>query len=191
MRLTPIAFAAAIVVGTMASAGHSQRPDAQIDARSVAMAQQAQAALTAGRHDEATDLYETALAVDPRNREAYLGLARVAQAQRLPGKAIRLYQDALTIEPNDLNALAGQGEAYVQRGAVDRARTNLTRVRELCGRSACPQATNLAAVIQRGPPVEAAQATPPAVPTPTPTTPATSTPATPQPTTPQPAPQPE
>jgi len=170
MRLTPIAFAAAIVAGTMASAGHGQRPDTQIDARSAAMAQQAQAALTAGRHDEATDLYETALAVDPRNRAAYLGLARVAQAQRLPGKAIRLYQDALTIEPNDLNALAGQGEAYVQRGAVDRARRNLTRVQELCGRNACPQATSLAAVIQRGPPVEAAQASPPA--TPTPATPA-------------------
>lgn len=165
MRLTPIAFAAAIVVGTMASAGHGQRTDAQIDARSMALTQQGQAALSAGNHDEATNLYETALAVDPRNREAYLGLARVAQAQRLPGKAIRLYGDALGIEPNDVNALAGQGEAYVQRGAVDRARRNLTRVQELCGRP-CPQATNLAAVIQRGPPVEAAQATPPTPPTP-------------------------
>jgi tetratricopeptide (TPR) repeat protein len=167
MRLTPVAFAAVIVVGTMASAGHGQRADAQIDARSVALSRQAQAALTAARHDEATDLYETALAVDPRNRDAYLGLARVAQAQRLPGKAIRLYQDALTIEPNDVNALAGQGQAYVQRGAVDRARRNLTRVQELCGRP-CPQATELAAVIQRGPPVAAAQATPPATTPPAP-----------------------
>lgn len=172
MRLTPVAIAAAIIVGTMASAGHGQRPDDQIDARSVTLAQQGQAALTAGRHDDASDFYETALAVDPRNRPAYLGLARVAQAQRLPGKAIRLYQDALTIEPNDLAALAGQGEAFVQRGAVDRARRNLTRVQELCGRNACPQATQLSAVIQRGPPVEAAQATPPATPAPTTTPPA-------------------
>jgi len=170
MRLMPVALAAVIVVGTMASAGHGQRADSQIDARSVSLAQQAQAALTAGRHDQATDLYETALAVDPRNRDAYLGLARVAQAQRLPGKAIRLYQDALTIEPNDVNALSGQGQAYVQRGAVDRARRNLTRVQELCGRP-CPQATELSAVIQRGPPVETAQqAAPPAT---TPAAPAT------------------
>jgi len=159
MRLMPVALAAAIVAGTMASAGHSQRPDDQIDARSTALSREAQTALTAGRHDDATDLYETALAVDPRNREAYLGLARVAQAQRLPGKAIRLYQDALTIEPNDVNALAGQGEAYVQRGAVDRARRNLTRVQELCGRP-CPQATQLSAVIQRGPPVATAGTAP-------------------------------
>ena len=171
MRLTPVALAAVIIAGTMASAGHGQRPDDQIDTRSVTMAQQAQAALTAGRQDEATDLYETALAIDPRNRAAYLGLARVAQAQRLPGKAIRLYQDALTIEPNDVNALAGQGEAYVQRGAVDRARRNLTRVQELCGNNSCPQAQQLAAVIQRGPPVEAAQANPPTPPQPTPPAP--------------------
>lgn len=170
MRLTPIAFAAAIIAGTMASAGHGQRPDAQIDPGSAALAQQGQTALTAGRHDEATDLYETALAVDPRNRDAYLGLARVAQAQQLPGKAIRLYQDALGIEPNDVNALAGQGEAYVQRGAVDRARRNLTRVQELCGRP-CPQANQLSATIQRGPPVEAAQATPAPTPAQAPATP--------------------
>jgi tetratricopeptide (TPR) repeat protein len=163
MRLMPVALAAAIVAGTMASAGHGQRPDDQINARSTALSRDAQTALGAGRHNEATDLYETALAVDPRNREAYLGLARVAQAQRLPGKAIRLYQDALTIEPNDVNALAGQGEAYVQRGAVDRARRNLTRVQELCGKP-CPQATQLTAVIQRGPPVATAEGTPQPVP---------------------------
>jgi tetratricopeptide (TPR) repeat protein len=167
MRLMPVALAAAIAAGTMASAGYSQRPDDQIDARSASLARQAQTALTASRHDEATDLFETALAVDPRNREAYLGLARVAQAQRLPGKAIRLYQDALTIEPNDVNALAGQGEAYVQRGAVDRARRNLTKVQEICGRP-CPQATQLAAVIQRGPPVATAEGTTPATPAPQP-----------------------
>ncbi len=170
MRLTPVALAAAIIAATMASTGHSQRPNDQIDSRSVAMARDAEAALTSGRHNDATDLYETALALDPRNRAAYLGLARVAQAQRLPGKAIGLYQDALAIEPNDLNALAGQGEAYVQRGAVDRARRNLTRVQELCGRS-CPQATQLAAVIQRGPPVATAEGAQPATPQPTPAKP--------------------
>ena len=161
MRLMPVVLAAAIAAGTMASAGYSQRPDDQIDGRSVALSGQAQTALQAGRHDDATDLFETALAVDPRNRTAYLGLARVAQAQRLPGKAIRLYQDALTIEPNDVNALAGQGEAMVQRGAVDRAKRNLERIRTLC-KDPCPQATTLAAVIAKGPPPEVLTAQAPA-----------------------------
>lgn len=169
MRLTPVVLSLAVAAATMASAGYSQRPDSQIDARSVALARAGQAAVAANRPDEAIDSFETALAVDPRNREAFIGLARVAQAQRLPGKAIRLYADALQIEPNDVAALAGQGEAYVQRGAVERARRNLARVRELCGARACPQGTQLAAAIERGPPVATAQA--PAAPTPTPAQP--------------------
>ena len=153
MRLTPIVLTLAVAAATMASAGQSQRPDDQIDPRSTALVQQAQAQSSAGRFDEANDLLETALAVDPRNRAAYIALGHVAQAQRLPGKAVRYYADALRMEPNDVNALAGQGEAYVQRGAVERARRNLERVQTLC-RQPCPQAQQLAAVIQRGPPAE-------------------------------------
>jgi tetratricopeptide (TPR) repeat protein len=153
MRFTPIALSAAIALATIASAGHGQRPDDQIDPRSSALVVQARAEVAAGRQNEAIDLLESALAVDPRNRPAFIALARVAQAQRLPGKAIRYYASALQIEPNDVDALSGQGEAYVQRGAVDRARANLTRLRTLCGQT-CSQATTLAAVIQRGPPAE-------------------------------------
>jgi Tfp pilus assembly protein PilF len=153
MRLTPIVLTLAVAAATMASAGQSQRPDDQIDPRSTSLVQQAQAQSAAGRLDEANDLLETALAVDPRNRAAYIALGHVAQAQHLPGKAVRYYADALRMEPNDVNALAGQGEAYVQRGAVERARRNLERVQSLC-RQPCPQAQQLAAVIQRGPPAE-------------------------------------
>jgi len=167
MRLTPIALSAAIALATFASAGQGQRPDDQVDPRSAAMVAQAQAHSAAGRHNEAIDLLESALALDPRNRSALIGLARVAQAQRLPGKAIRYYAAVLAIEPNDVAALAGQGEAYVQRGADDRARRNLERVRALCGTS-CGQADALAASIQRGPPVELTAQRPPAAATPTP-----------------------
>ncbi len=153
MRLLPIAASLAIAAATMASAGQGQRPDDQIDPRSTTMVEQARTQSAAGRHNEAIDLLETALAVDPRNRAAYIALGRVAQAQRLPGKAVRYYADALRLEPNDVNALAGQGEAFVQRGAVERARRNLERVQSLCA-APCPQAQQLAAVIQRGPPAE-------------------------------------
>jgi len=153
MRLTPIALSIALAAATMASSGFGQRPDDQIDPRSMALVERGQQLSAAGRHDEAIDLIESALALDPRNRAAYIALAGVAQAQRLPGKAIRLYGDALRLEPNDVNALSGQGQAFVQRGAVDRARANLTRVRTLCGQP-CPQAQQLAAAIERGPPAE-------------------------------------
>lgn len=153
MRLTPSALTVAIALATVASAGHGQKPDDQIDARSVALAQEAQALHAAAKYQEATDLLETALAVDPRNRQAYIGMARVAMAQKLPGKAIRFYNEALKLEPNDVNAIAGQGEAYVQRGAVERARRNLERVKTLCA-NPCAQANTLAAVIAKGPPAD-------------------------------------
>ncbi len=153
MRLMPIALSVAIALGTMASAGHGQRADDQIDARSLALLQQGQALTTAGKYDEAVDTLESALVVDPRNRAAYVALARVAQAQKLPGKAIKFYGEALKLEPNDVGALAGQGEVLVQRGAVDKAKRNLEKIRLTC-KNPCPQATGLAAVIAKGPPRE-------------------------------------
>jgi tetratricopeptide (TPR) repeat protein len=153
MRLTPIALTVAIALATMASAGQGQKPDDVIDARSVALTRQAQALAAQARYQESTDFYESALAVDPRNREAYIGLARAAQGLKLPGKAIKFYFEALKLEPNDVAALAGQGEALVQRGAVERAKQNLERIKKLCT-TPCAQATQLAAVIAKGPPPE-------------------------------------
>jgi len=165
MRLTPIAVSVAIAVATMASAGQGQKPDDQIDARSVALAEQAQALTAQARYNEAVDMLESALAVDPRNRQAYIGLARAAEGQKLPGKAIKYYFEALQLEPNDVVALAGQGEALVQRGAVERAKRNLERIRTIC-RNSCPQIATLAAAIAKGPPLEALTARAPATPPP-------------------------
>ena len=78
----------------------------------------------------------------------------------LPGKAIRYYKDALLLEPNDVTALSGEGNALVQRGAVDRAKETLARIKTLC-KGDCPASTSLAAAIAKGPPplVQTAAAT--------------------------------
>lgn len=157
MRYTPVALAAALATLSLSTSLHGQRPDDQIDARSVALLKQGKAERAAGQLDAATDTLETAAAVDPRNREAFVVLAEVAQARGLPGKAIRLYREALSLEPNDVSALAGQGEAMVAKGAVERARENLARVRTLC-KTQCVPATELAASIAKGPPIATAQA---------------------------------
>ena len=102
------------------------------------------------------------LAVDPKNRSAFLALADVAKKQGLPGKAIRLYREALLIEPNDVVALAGQGEALIAKGAVTKAKENLAKVKTLCV-SACPEQVSLAAAIERsatGPAISAQTVTP-------------------------------
>jgi len=138
-----------------------QRPDNQIDARSMQLLAQGRAARAAGNLDGATDLLETAVAVDPRNRAAFVTLGDVAEARGLPGKAIRLYREALLLEPTDTAALRGQGEALVTKGAVLRARDNLAKIRTLC-KATCSDATQLAAAIAKGPPITTAQVDKPA-----------------------------
>ncbi|MFN3674588.1 MAG: tetratricopeptide repeat protein [Sphingomonas pseudosanguinis] len=151
MRLTSMAAAAALAVVSVSTSLSGQRPDTQIDARSMQLLEQGRAQKAAGNLDGATDTLETAVTVDPRNRAAFILLAEVAGARGLPGKAIRLYREALLLDPNDLRALRGQGEALVQRGAVARAKDNLTKIKTLCKQD-CADATALAAVIAKGPP---------------------------------------
>ena len=157
MRFSPVALVLAFGLATLSSSSFGQRRDDQIDARSLALLRQGEALRVAGNFTGAEDMLETALAIDPRNRGAYVALGRVAQGQGLPGKAVRFYRDALALDPNDLTALAGQGEAMVQKGAVERARVNLARINQLC-KGACPQSAALNAAIAKGPPVEVAAA---------------------------------
>jgi len=119
---------------------------------------QGQAAMAAGKLEEADNLLETALAVDPRNRWAYVNLARVAERQHLFGKAIRMTNKALVMEPNDPEALAVQGEAMVEMGATARAQANLQKLQQVCAAKGCPQVAQLSAAITRGPTVASAKA---------------------------------
>ncbi|QNE31262.1 hypothetical protein F1C10_04440 [Sphingomonas sp. NBWT7] len=160
MRYTSVAVAAALTMVSISTSLHGQRPDDQINEKSLALLQQGKAARAAGNLEGATDLLESAVVVDPRNRQAFIVMAEVAEARGLPGKAIRLYREALLLEPNDVDALQGQGEALVAKGAIARARQNLARVKVLC-KGGCAQANALAAVIAKGPPVTTAQVVPP------------------------------
>ncbi|WP_326524123.1 tetratricopeptide repeat protein [Sphingomonas sp.] len=157
MRYLSVGAAIGLTLLSLSTSLSGQRRDDQVDARSVALFEKGKAARAAGNLAAATDLIETALVVDPRNRAAYLTLAEIARAQNLPGKAIRLYREALTVEPNDVAALQGQGEAMVQKGAVERARENLARIQKLCPKT-CAEGTQLAAVIAKGPPIVSAAA---------------------------------
>lgn len=158
MRYSSVAAAVGLTLLTMSTSLHGQRAEEQIDPRSMALLAQGRAAQAAGNLDGATDLIETALAVDPRNRAGFVTLGDVAQARGLPGKAIRLYREALLLEPNDRLALKGQGEALVMKGAVMQAKANLGKIRALCGKAACPEGNVLAAAIVKGPPVQTAAA---------------------------------
>ena len=159
MRLLPRILLAGLAAGALAGPVVGQRPDDQINPKSIALMHQGQSLLSAGRFAEAHDALETALAVDPRNRFADVELARVAQKQKLFGKTIRLTNKALALEPNDLDAIELQGEAMVELGAVPRAQQNLAKLQKLCA-SGCRQLAQLSAAISRGPTVAAAKPIP-------------------------------
>lgn len=151
MRMLPIAAALGLVAATLASSGGTQVPDAQLNPVSVQWLKAGEAALLAGNFEAADDALEAALTIDPRNRQAFVALARVAQRQKLYGQAIRFTNRALALEPTDTVALGVQGEAMVELGAVARAQQNLARIKTLCGSRPCMPATTLANAIQRGP----------------------------------------
>ena len=161
MRLLQRVLIAGAAATLLASPVVGQRPDDQLNPKSVELLQQGRAHLAAGRFIEADNALETALAVDPRNRAAFVALAEVALKQKLFGQSIRFARKALALEPNDLNALEVQGEAMVELGAVSRAKENLTKLQQLC-RSGCPQVAELSAAISRGPSVAQAKPKTPA-----------------------------
>ncbi|MGN6154457.1 MAG: tetratricopeptide repeat protein [Sphingomicrobium sp.] len=142
-----------LVLGTaamlVASPVIGQRPDNQILPRSIELQQQGEALIAAGKLMEAGNLLETAVAVDPRNRSAFVDLARVAKQQKLFGKAIKLASEALELEPNDLDAIEVQGEAMVELGAIPRAKENLAKLQKLCAAN-CRQVATLSSAISRG-----------------------------------------
>lgn len=147
MRFSPAVVALSLVFATVSSASFGQAADIEIKQRSVEYMQLGESAQKRGELDLAADFYETSLVVDPRNGSAFIALAQIARVQELPGKAIRLYREALILDPNNLDALAGQGEALIQRGALEKARVNLSRIETLC-RSRCAQNDQLASAIK-------------------------------------------
>ena len=155
MRVSPRFLIAGCAVTLLAAPVGGQRPDNQLDPVSVALLRQGEAHLAAGRFKEADDALETALVADPRNRAAFIALAKVAQRQKLYGQAVRFTNKALALEPNDADAIAVQGEAMVELGAVARARQNLVKLQKLCP-AGCRQLATLTAAISRGPTVAAA-----------------------------------
>lgn len=159
MRLLHRLLLVGAVGAMLAAPVASQKPDDQILPRSMEMLRQGQTLLAAGRFEAASDVLETSLAVDPRNRASFVVMARVAQKQKLFGKAIRFTNKALALEPGDRDALAVQGEAMVELGAVPRAKDNLAKLQKLCP-SGCQQLAMLSAAISRGPTVAAAKPVP-------------------------------
>jgi len=148
MRFAPAAAALSLLVAVTASVGSAK--EAQVDPRAGMLIAQAQTALEDGQPQRAVDLLEAAFAVDPQYTPILLSLAEAARREGLQGKAIRYYREALTRDPGNYAAIAGEGAAMVEKGAIERAQRNLAQLESLCGGS-CPETRALATAIAQGP----------------------------------------
>ncbi|MFN3620446.1 hypothetical protein [Sphingorhabdus sp.] len=157
MRFSPAAITLSLTLAVMSSASIGGQSNKNIDARSIALLNTGDQEASAGRLDNAIGWYESALAVDPRNRAAYVALARVAKAQSLNGKAIGFYKEALELEPNDQIALAEQAEVMIAKGALEQARKNMARLKTLC-RTSCAAVERLSLAIDMASQKQQAQA---------------------------------
>ncbi|MEO6094074.1 MAG: hypothetical protein ABIT04_06895 [Novosphingobium sp.] len=164
MRFTPAVIALSLLAAVTASVGYSAAPQA-LDPRARVLLVQGQAALGAGQNDQAVDAFEAALAVQPGNPQILVPLAQATRRQGMQGKALHYYREALQVDPANLKAISGEGEALAEKGAIEKARRNLSRLQGLCGAN-CEATRELAAVIARGPiqHVVTAEVTPPKTP---------------------------
>ena len=149
MRYYSAALALSLLAGVSASVGHSA-PARQPDPRVAALLAQGRGELDAGRIDAAIDVYEAALTIQPGEVAVLLELAAATRRQGMQGKALHYYRLALANEPQNVTAISGEGVALVEKGAVERARRNLVRLRGLCGEN-CDATRSLSAALAKGP----------------------------------------
>jgi len=148
MRFAPAAAALSLLLAITASVTGAKEQEPNPRAQSLIM--QGQAALASGDTQGAIDAFEAALTVDPAYTPVFLQLAEVARTEGLQGKAIKYYRETLARDPGNFAAISGEGEALVEKGALEKAKRNLARLKSLCG-EACPETLALAVTIEDAP----------------------------------------
>ena len=153
MRFAPVAAALSLFLATTASVTSAgEKTPSPLAAQLI---EAGQAALANGDTQAAIDAFEAAFAVDPAYTPIFVQLAEAARLDGLQGKAIGYYREALQRDPGNFAAISGEGEALVEKGAVEKAQRNLSRLESLCG-SSCPETLALQQRIAAGPPARLA-----------------------------------
>jgi tetratricopeptide (TPR) repeat protein len=86
-----------------------------------------------GRHDEAETYLNKALRIDPDYSEAYFRLGVTLQKQGKVEAAIRCYEKAISIDPDEADAelYANLGVTYIQKGMLDPGMAKLGRALDI------------------------------------------------------------
>jgi tetratricopeptide (TPR) repeat protein len=102
----------------------------------------------AGRYVEALTALQAV-----KNQNDAMVLTMIGYSKRKLGnydEGVALYQQALAIDPNNVNTHEYLGEAYAEKGKLDLAKAELVKVASVCG-TTCEQYQDLAKAIARVP----------------------------------------
>ena len=149
MRFTPAALALSLLVAVTSSVSFSAPRDS-LNPRAASLLAEGRAAMAIGRIDDAIDAFEAALVVQPGDVSIFLNLADATRIQGMQGKALHYYREALKDDPRNLLAIAGEGAALAEKGAIQKAERNLVRLQGMCGKD-CAAVRELASVIAKSP----------------------------------------
>ena len=149
MRFTPAGLALSLALALTASVSFSAPPQ-PLDPRVETLLGEGRTALAGNDVDGAIAAFEAALAVQPGSPQILLDLAGAERRNGMQGKALHYYRKAQDLDPRNLAAIAGEGEALAEKGAVEKARRSLARLEMICG-PRCPQGAALAAKLDRAP----------------------------------------
>jgi tetratricopeptide (TPR) repeat protein len=150
MRFAPAALALSLLAGVTSSIAWSESGSQALGPRASQLAAQGDARLAAGDINGAVDAYEAALVAQPGHSRILISLAEATRAQGMQGKALHYYRAALVEDPRNVLAIAGEGAALAEKGAIEKAKRNLVRLEGLCG-SDCEATRKLAAVLSAQP----------------------------------------
>lgn len=153
MRFTPASILLATALALTASSGVGKKvPEAAVAPSTAKVwTDYGAVAFQGGNIADARQAYESALLLTPGDPAIYYALGKIARAQKLPGKALKYFNDALRLDPKHQLALQGEGLALMDKGATESARETLAKLKTLC-KTSCAVAEPLAAAIAAGPP---------------------------------------
>lgn len=107
--------------------------------------EQGRALALAGDYPSALDLLQSV-----RNQKDPMVLTMIGYSKRKMGDVaggFEYYNQALAIDPNNLNTHEYMGEAYVVIGKIEEAKLELSTLAKLCGGKGCEQYDDLAKVL--------------------------------------------
>ena len=104
-------------------------------------------AVKRGDYPTAIRLFETVVARDGRNADAYNWLAYSTRKNGDATRAIAIYEKALAIDPKHRGAHEYIGEAYLVLGNLDKAKAHLSVLDKLCF-FPCEEYTDLKKAVQ-------------------------------------------